>query len=168
MADLVPDLTVDPQDVRPTPEDVAKLEGTRPTAGGGRISEFTENTTPTEAEVEAVIDQAVAAVLNMLPPFFGTVFYERVKHYVCLYAAIVIEGSFFREQLDEGAVELWRALLREGVASMNLAITGEDPLNPMPTTSRRVDSVRVSSIEDPYGVWYSGVPPVIVIQAASP
>lgn len=121
--------------LRPTVQEVALLERTR-TIGEGSTEEttFTTTTRPTEAEVSALIDQAVPAILAQLhEDGFGEQFYDRARHLIALYTAILIEGSYFREQLDQGAVALWRDLLTTGLASLNLLIDsdrGEDIAHP--------------------------------------
>lgn len=109
--------------LRPTVQEVALLERTR-TAGGGGGDEitFTDSTRPTASEVDALIDQALQAILIELPEGFGPEFYDRARHMVALYTAILIEGSYFREQLDQGSVALWRDLLNTGMANLRAAV----------------------------------------------
>jgi hypothetical protein len=141
-------LEPDPALIRPTVDDVAALENTRTVGPNGQeIGTFTADTRPTAADVEKLIDQALEAVLSQLPTRFGTSYYERTKHNVALYTAILVEGSFFREKLDEGSVELYRDLLRTGLLSLQASI-GADPAGEGETVvgSRNVDSVALIGV----------------------
>lgn len=113
-----------PPALRPTVAEVAILERSRTVTGGsGEEPTFTATTRPTATEVGQVIDQALEAILTQLPTTLGTEFYAQTRHMVALYAAILIEGSFFREQLDSGSVDLYRDLLRTGMLSLTEATT---------------------------------------------
>lgn len=133
--------TLDPDEfaggIRPTVKEVAALLRTRTVGessgglggdtGPGDVTTFTDTTRPTAEEVEGLISQAIEAVLGALPAGFDAVaFNPRVRHLVTLYAAILVEGSFFREQLDSGSVELWRDLYRTGLAALTTAIAGSE------------------------------------------
>lgn len=109
--------------LRPTVQDVALLERTRTVnAGGGEEITFTESTRPSASEVSGLIDQALPAILAQLPEGFGEAYYDRARHLVALYTALLIEGSYFREQLDNGSAALWRELLNTGLASLRTEI----------------------------------------------
>jgi hypothetical protein len=119
---------VDRDAVTPTVEMVAALERTRTTAGGGGDTfdqgetTFTEDTRPTAAEVEALIEQATPMVLLELPDKFLETHYEAVQHAIALYTALLIEGSYYRTQTAEGAVDLWRTLYTTSLANLQSAI----------------------------------------------
>lgn len=113
----------DPAAVRPTVAAIAALERTRTASGGGgTVDEFTDDTEPSAGEVEDTIDQAVPAVLSLLQSRFPVTYYERVTHAVALYTAMLLEGSFFREQIGEGSVDLWRNLFSTQITSIRGAI----------------------------------------------
>lgn len=122
--------------IRPTVAEVAILLRTRTvgeSSGGlggdtspADVTTFTSETRPAAAEVEAVIDQAVEAITAQLPPNIPALYYAQTRHNVALYAAILIEGSFFRESLDEGSVDLYRDLLRTGMPTLATAIDEEN------------------------------------------
>ena len=64
----------------------------------------------------ALIDQAMGPILSQLPATFDERFYDTVKHMVVLYAAILLEGSYHRDKVTDGAVALWHQLLTDGMA----------------------------------------------------
>lgn len=121
-------------DIRPTVAEVAILERTRTVGpssgglggdtGGADVTTFTTTTRPTAAEVEAIIDQAVQGITAQLPADIPDLYYAQTRHNAALYAAILIEGSFFRESLDEGSVDLYRDLLRTGMTQLREDIEG--------------------------------------------
>lgn len=127
--------------LRPTVQDVALLERTRTvTAGGGEEITFTESTRPSASEVSGLIDQALPAILAHLPEAFSEAYYDRARHLVALYTALLIEGSYFREQLDNGSAALWRDLLTTGLASLRTEIeavqgTGQWSVVSLPITT---------------------------------
>jgi hypothetical protein len=137
---------IDPDLIRPTVEEVAALERTR-TVGemGAELGTFTTETRPTALEVEALVDQAMEAILGQLPVWFGITYYQRTRHAVALYAAILIEGSYFREKLDEGSVELYRELLRTHIGNLRAQIDADPVGEGGVVGSRGVDSVVVRS-----------------------
>lgn len=126
---------VDPALVRPTVAEVSILERTRTvgmTSGGlggdtsaSDVTVFGTDTRPSAAEVDLIIDQAVQAIIAQVPPLVPVVYYGQIRHFAALYAAVLIEGSFFRESLDEGSVELYQALLTVGVPGLAAAIDEE-------------------------------------------
>lgn len=111
----------DEAEVTPDVEDVAALMRTRTVTEGGSeddVATFTEDTYPTGDAVEALIGSARMAVLMALPETFDPVHNEQVRHLVTLYAAMLTEGSFFREQVDDSGVDLWRTLYANGIAAL--------------------------------------------------
>jgi hypothetical protein len=127
--------------LRPTVQEVALLERTRTASGdGGEELTFTDSTRPTASEVDALIDQALQAILVELPDGFSAEFYDRARHMVALYTAILIEGSYFREQIDQGSAALYRELLRTGMASLRAAITTIQGPRSIPVTTVVADS----------------------------
>lgn len=123
----VPFEVVQPENVRPTLEDVAALEQTRTAGGGGgELREFTEDTRPSSDEVENLIDQAVGAVLNDISePRFSEGHFDGIKHAVALYTAMLIEGGYFREGLDTSGVDLWQRLYNRQILSSQASVQEE-------------------------------------------
>lgn len=121
---VVPYDLVTPEDIRPTVEDVAKLEQTRTaTGGGGEISEFTETTRPKASEVEELIDQAVGAVLTQISePRFSDSHFDGATHAAALYTALLVEGGYFRENLEGASVDLWRTLFNQTIVNLQNSI----------------------------------------------
>jgi hypothetical protein len=114
----------DPDVAQITPEvdDVAQLLRTRTvTEGGYEAPEqitFDETTRPTGDEVEVMINNAVLGVRLQLPDSWDPQHNDQVRHLVALYTAMLVEGSYFREQVDESGVSLWRDLFTAGIASL--------------------------------------------------
>lgn len=121
---LVPDFPLpDTAQIRPTVDDVATLENSRTAAGGGDdIGEFTADTHPTDGQVDGLIDQAIEAVLMQLPTRFPSTYYDRVKHAVALYTAVLLEGSFFREETGAGSLGVWQSLFTSHITGLVTAI----------------------------------------------
>lgn len=110
-----PDLT----QCTPTVDDVALLERTRTFADGDEeFTTFNDQTRPTADEVTALIAQSVPVVLAQFRPTFPEALYDEVSHCVALYTAVLIEGSFFREQLSEGSVALYNSLFTQAVTGV--------------------------------------------------
>jgi hypothetical protein len=110
------------EELRPSVEDVAILEQTRTGAASGmggddEVATFTETSRPTISQVEQVIDTAMDLILPQLGTTLPTdaaqltQLHKSIKRVVALQAAIIIEGSFFREQYDEGTVSAWAAII---------------------------------------------------------
>lgn len=117
---------VDEEAIRPTVEDIANMANTRTASGGGgEISEFNDDTDPTADQVDGLIDQGVEAVLAQLPLRYSIDHYDRVQHAVTLYTLILLEGSFFREQLDSSSVDTWRTLLGSTMQGLQTRIEEE-------------------------------------------
>jgi len=121
----VPDFPpLDPASITPTVQEVADLERTRtiddtPTD----LTNFDATTRPTDVEVQRLIDHGVQAVAGSLRPAFPTAYYDDAKYAVCLYTAILIEGSYFREQVNtEGAMSTWRALYADAISNLQSSI----------------------------------------------
>jgi hypothetical protein len=105
---------IDPAVVRPDIEAVALLEMTRTIDGdtGLELGIFTENTRPTAVLVEDLIDLASNAVLGRLPAAVDPGLYPAIRDQIAVRAAIWVEFSFFREQVNEAgpAASLIRVL----------------------------------------------------------
>ena len=123
----VPDWPVPDVDlIAPSVEDVAILVRTRTyTEGVLEHADFTDDTRPPADEVQRLIDQATPTVLTQLRPTFPPSVYGDIGHMIALYTAILIEGSFFREQINESQVALYRDLFTTGLAGLNESIDNE-------------------------------------------
>lgn len=115
------------EDIKPTVEEIASLESTRTTAGGGGdVREFTDTTRPSIEEVEELIEQAAPAVLSQLgETHFSDAHFDRARHATSLYTSLLIEGSYFREELDRGSADLWRTLFNSTIVSLQDSIERE-------------------------------------------
>lgn len=110
---------VDPAAVRPSVDDVANLERTRTfTEVGNELETFTTETRPPDEETEQLIDQAMPLVLAELPSKFSTSYYDATKHCIALYVAVLIEGSYFREQEQFSSISTWRDLYDNAIKSL--------------------------------------------------
>ena len=128
---------VDVAQCTPSVDDVAALEGTR------RVDDttaeqptFNANTRPTDTEVQALIDQAVPVVMAQLRPTFPISYYDEVSHAIALYAAILVEGSYYREQINTGSVGLYQSLLNQSLAG--IAASLELELNSLAASGGRL------------------------------
>jgi hypothetical protein len=138
---------VDVPSVTPSIDDVAALLRTRTVAGSGTEEiTFTDQTRPAADEVSALIPQALDAVLAELPyKTFDPLHYPQVKRVTALMSAILIEGSYFREQLTEGSANLWRTLYTTALSglqqrmkvdlSQQLLLARMEPPQPWPITA---------------------------------
>lgn len=142
-----------PPELRPTVDDVAALEGTRTVAIAGAESPlFSATTSPTDLEVGALIDQAMGPILSQLPATFDERFYDTVKHMVVLYAAILLEGSYHRDKVTDGAVALWHQLLTDGMTVLRKDTgTADGP-------GRQFGSVTIARVAQPACAPLSGDP----------
>jgi hypothetical protein len=107
-------------DVTPTVDEVAAFERTRLVAEGSSVAAtFTAETSPTAAQVEGLIQQAIDLVLPELPTRMPVAHYEGVQRAIALYTAILIEGSHFREQQDSsGSSGLWRSMYSTAIIAL--------------------------------------------------
>ena len=112
--------------VTPTVDDVAALERTRTIAEGNTEEvTFTEATRPTYSDVEDLIEQAVDLVLSELPMKFPKRHYDSVQRAAALYAAVLVEGSFHREQSEAGSSSLWRTLYNTAILNLQRQIASD-------------------------------------------
>jgi len=155
----------EPADISPDVDGVALLLRTRTTGDGlgtglgadtgpDDATTFTENTRPTVTEVESVIETAANAVLGRLTGDVPAASIGSVKHAVALYSAVLIEASFFREQANDEAVQLWRDLMTEQIAQVNRAIAEATPF----AGSRGITSLGIGSIVYPVALSDPGDP----------
>lgn len=148
--------------VRPTLQMVADLVRTRLVEeGGGQVpaDTFTGDTYPNANQVERLIDQATVAIIVQIPGSLVEGYLPAAQHLAALYAAILVEGSYFREQLTDDQVELYRNLLTAGIRGLG-ATGGADTAASL--RGGKVDSVLQRSVitdwDDPIYVYELGVP----------
>ena len=114
---------VQPSDVYPTLEEVAILERTRTRGDDGVYYDtFNSQTWPTDNDVGTMIDTAVNLILSQLREDFNPSFYEQVKDMVTLQTAILIESSFFRNQVAAETMNSWRIMLMSGMEGIKHSI----------------------------------------------
>ena len=90
---------VDLAEVTPTVDDVAQLERTRTfDEYGNELITFTDETRPTADEVLRVITDSVPIVMGSLPTVFDPAHWPKARSLIAIYCAMVIEGSWFKEQ----------------------------------------------------------------------
>ena len=117
---------IDPDAVTPTVDDVAKLERTRTIHDDlTEVTTFDSQTRPTDVEVEVLIDQAVDDVLNGLPSQFDPAHWPKAKRVVTLYAAMLVEGSYYKEQATARGVMPWELEYNTALKNL-LALIHED------------------------------------------
>lgn len=113
--------TIDAAAVRPTTDDVAELERTRTFRDDGTEGgTFDDQTRPTAAEVEALIDEALDVVLGQLPDHADARWHAPIRRLVALRAALDVEASYFREQQTADAP--WTTRYADDLAALQGAI----------------------------------------------
>lgn len=147
---------VDRDAVAPTVDDVALLVATRTMdSSSTQLGVFTDDTNPTDVQVQGLIDQAITLVLTPLPDYLPESLYGRIRQAVALQAAILEEISFYREQANAGSIVALSAQL----ATLQRAIQ-EDTGGA--GVSSRVDSIVVRSTMADYDPYYVMPPPPVV------
>lgn len=116
--------------LKPTVLDVANLLRARLTdQGGGSNASFTPDTRPTDSQVQGLIDMASSEVLIGLPITVDTRLYPMTKAMTALSAAILVETSYFPEQVAQGAspVEVFQTRMLAGLAKLVAASQEDQP-----------------------------------------
>lgn len=104
---------IDVASVTPSVDDVAQLEKTRlRSEDGTEFETFNQYTMVTDEEVESLINSALNMTLAQIRHEIDPIHYETVKELVRLLTAILIEGSFFRNQNEQASAQVgvWRSL----------------------------------------------------------
>lgn len=120
------------QQIRPSAQMVSDLVRTRIVSeGGGQVppddldfnppDNFTAYTYPTITQVERLIDQATTYIVAQVPGSIAEDYLPSAKHLSALYTAILVEGSYFREQLTDDQVQLYWELLKSGIRGVQTA-----------------------------------------------
>jgi hypothetical protein len=97
---------IDLTQVTPDEDSVAALERTRTVdANGNDTGLFTPDTRPTDTEAQDLIQQARDDVLAQLRRAVDPIHYPQIRHIVAIYAALLVETSYYREQTGQRAEE---------------------------------------------------------------
>lgn len=135
---------VAPEDVRPTVKDVALLERIRTVDRdtGAEVGTFTASTRPTDLDVKDVIDQAVDDILSELPhdAMIDPVHYRQVQRAVTFYAAMIVEGSWYKEQANERGGPTWQSEYQEALKNLQARIEEDYAQNNLLGTMEPHDS----------------------------
>lgn len=115
---------------RPLVGDVAALIRTRtkPRDGQEYLGTFNENTTPTADQVESLISQAVGAVDGTVGPVSDAL-EARAGNVAAIYAAMLVELSYFPEQIDtdRSPYEKLKELYDQALSGLLAATLGNSP-----------------------------------------
>jgi hypothetical protein len=128
-----PDPTIE---LRPTVEDVAGLLRARTKdSTGHELGTFTDDTRPTDVEVEAQIDAAMGLMATHIPDpeFLPEAYWPAVRELTAYRAAMRIEKSYFPEQVrsDRSAYEQLRQEYVDDLQALTDALAGAgDPDDP--------------------------------------
>jgi hypothetical protein len=118
------------EQLKPSAADVALLCRTRTTQIGNQVGlgsdsgpvdgpEFTESTRPTREEAEAVITQAWYYICPQLDAELPASSKGLAQHTIALYAAVLIETSFFRETVNQALLDMWRDAIATNILKLN-------------------------------------------------
>ena len=152
----------------PTKRDVALLLRTRtvgllPQQGGlgadtgpQDITEFDEDSRPTATEVEEIIVTAYGAIESRIDVAPGVVPAQQeggFRHAVALYAAILIEVSYFRETMNQALLDMLRLMLNEAIENLVVQPDGGDGTGELPGQVYTFTSLRIGSDREPVGAY---------------
>jgi hypothetical protein len=153
---------VDHAKVTPTSDDVALLVATRTIdSASNELGQFTTDTRPTDAQVDALIQQALTMVLTPLPDRLQESLYPRIREAVAVQAAILVETSFYREQANTGTITALNTRLGAMLEAIQEDAGGAG-------VSNRVDSIVLRSTMTEYDPYYALPPPPVVGWPISP
>lgn len=160
----------DIEEIRPTIEMVADLVRVRVVTEGGDtvpIRTFDDTTWPTSEDVDRIITQATDFVLPQLPDSVSESWAPAGAHLVALYSAILVEASYFREQLTDDMVRLYYDLLQAGIRGLGFQVGNSGTTGPGAEApghkSGPVDSIIQRSVmTDPLELQYRmGIPEIV-------
>lgn len=151
--------------LRPSVQEVADLVRTRIVLEGGEPADtFTADTYPTAAQVERLIDQASNYIFAQLPNSVSESWAPAGKHLAALYSAMLVEASYFREQLTDDQVQLYRDMLIAGIRGLGASSSGSGSSTGETGVGSRmaVDSVVMSSLSSmsPTELWLRDLPAI--------
>lgn len=131
--------------IRPTVQMVADLVRVRVVHEGAEtqsVNVFDDTTFPTEEDVERLIDQGTAAIWTQVPGSLAEPWPPAAQHLAALYVAILIETSYYREQLTDDMVSMYRDLLTSGIKGLGASVEETSDEEP----SRQIDTVVMRSV----------------------
>ena len=130
--------------IRPTVQMVADLVRVRVVHEGGEtvpVTTFDATTWPTADDVLRLIEQGTHAIWTQVPGSLAEPWPPAAQHLAALYTAILIETSYYREQLTDDMVAMYRDLLTSGIKGLGASVSASETI-----PSRRVDTVVMRSI----------------------
>jgi hypothetical protein len=109
----------------------ALLRARTKTSGGAEVGTFTQETRPTAVEVGVLIDEAVEDVTSQIGvPAVGSALEGRARRAATLYAAVLVELSYFPEQVQGGRspADTYLKLYKDRMKALVLFVTqgGDD------------------------------------------
>lgn len=121
-------------DYKPTIEQIGALLYERTADSvGNKLGTFTETTRPTATNVSSIIERAVGTVSSTVGNEIPESCWEMARSLVALRAAMLIEVSFFPEQIraDKSPFESYRKMYEFDLADLRKAVaeagSGEEP-----------------------------------------
>jgi hypothetical protein len=168
-------MALTPAQLKPTVDDVALLLRERTTGDtqgglGGDTNmvaptTFDDSTRPTADEVQRVINTAYGVVVPKLdggiaalplpedgsdPPDDENGVIGSVRFAIALYAAVLVEVSFFGAGAADGHIVLWRDLHQENIDAANAATGGGGVIARKPGFGSLPITTSLSGARDPY------------------
>lgn len=120
-----------PAEWAPTVDDVAALVRvrTKPADGQVPLGTFNTSTRPTEFQVETLITQAVGYVQSIIGTDLDEDLYDRAGNVAALYAAMLVELSYYPEQIstDRSPYEKLKELFDGAMSGLLGATLGNSP-----------------------------------------
>jgi hypothetical protein len=116
-----------PDPLRPSVDDVAALLRARTkTLEGREVGTFTDETRPTDVEVETHIDAAIGLVSVRFPAVLNERWQSSFRSLVAYRAALRIEKSYFPEQIrtDRSPYDELRQEYLDDLEALSAAVTG--------------------------------------------
>jgi hypothetical protein len=116
--------------IRPTVQEVANMMPDRTTlprsAGGGDAGTFTASTTPTEAQVNDLIDMVLDTVEVQVTEHSPTRVRRSARTIVKLQAAMLVEATYFSHQgeVNTARIDVWQAIVTRHADVLNNAESG--------------------------------------------
>lgn len=116
--------------IRPTVQEVANLMPDRTaiprSAGGGDAGTFTSATTPTETQVDDLIDAVLDTVEVQVTEHSSDRIRRSARMVVKLQAAMLVEATYFSHQgeVNTSRIDLWRGLVERHEAVLRNAQSG--------------------------------------------
>lgn len=102
--------------------------------GGTELGTFTAATRPTAEEAELALEQAVDMVLMAVGSEIPVRLYDQTRQVVKLYAAMLVEVTFYRNEVnkDQSAFEQYQTLYGQALIALTSALSDTGPASPAP------------------------------------